>query len=405
MIADGRAPAARTSVLPGLQKHDEPVTLRTVCAGGQRSRPDSDLTRPGVWGLLAFNPRRNAPGVEMRIQRSATVAATLVLAALPILASGVAAGGGGDARSAGQAAEHSRIVSHWTEARLRAAVPRDFAFDSVRGFHAVPKAKPQPPGGGGGNTTGASWPNGTGKVYKATGKVYFEMGSSGYVCSGTALSNSRGGTDGVVLTAGHCAYDETARAFAQNWLFIPQFDSSPTFTCASTTFGCWTAKALVVNNGYASAGGFNNQAVRYDWAFAVVGGGGKTTGANLDLDATVGNFSHQATEMALNTTASAFGYPAAGKYRGKDLTYCQGPTTRDSNPGTNNYKLACNMTGGSSGGPWFSGFDATGNAGVARSLNSYGYSGQSFMYGPIFNSTTTSTYNAANSAATNTIVP
>ena len=338
----------------------------------------------------------------MRIQRSATVAALVALVALPILASGAAAGAG-NAQAARERAEHNRIVSYWTPARVRAAIPRDFAFDSVRGYHVVPNAKPQPPGGGG-NTTGASWPNGTGKVYKATGKVLFTMGGSQYVCSGTSLSNSRGGTDGVVISAGHCAYDETAGAFATNWLFVPQFDSNPTFTCASTAFGCWTAKALVVHNGYASAGGFNNQAVRYDWAFAVVGGGGKTSGANIDLDTAVGNFAKSDSEMTVNTVASAYGYPAAGKYRGKDLTYCQGPTTRDTNPGTNNYKLACNMTGGSSGGPWLSGADASGNAGVIRSLNSYGYSGQSFMYGPIFNGTTTSTSSAANSANVNTVV-
>ena len=340
----------------------------------------------------------------MRIQRSAIVAATFVLAALPVLASGAAAGGGADSRTARAAAEHTRIVGYWTEARLRAAVPRDFVFDSVRGARIAPQAKPGG-GGGGGDTTGASWPNGLGKVYKSTGKVYFVMGSSAYVCSGTALSNSRGGTDGVVITAGHCAYDETAGAFATNWLFIPQFDSSPTFTCANTAFGCWTAKALVVHDGFASAGGFNNTAVRYDWAFAVVGGGGKTSGANLDLDTTVGNFGYQASEMSLNTVADAFGYPAAQKYHGKDLVYCQGPTTRDANAGTNNYKLACGMTGGSSGGPWFSGFNATtGDTGTIQSLNSYGYAGQSFMYGPIFNGNTTSTYNAANGATSNTIV-
>ncbi|HEX2753835.1 MAG TPA: hypothetical protein VHM48_00130 [Candidatus Limnocylindrales bacterium] len=339
----------------------------------------------------------------MRIQRSAAVAATFVLAALPALASGAVAGGGADPQAARQTAEHGRIISYWTEARMRAAVPRDFVFDSVRGAQIAPQAKPG--GGSGGDTTGASWPNGKGKVYKATGKVYFVMGPSAYVCSGTALSNSRGGTDGVVITAGHCAYDETAGAFATNWLFIPQFDSSPTFTCANTAYGCWTAKALVVHNGFASAGGFNNSAIKYDWSFAVVGGGGKTAGANLDLDTTVGKFGYLASEMALNTVADAFGYPAAQKYHGNDLTYCQGPTTRDSNAGTNNYKLACGMTGGSSGGPWFSGFNTTtGDAGTIQSLNSYGYSGQSFMYGPIFNGNTTTTYNAANSATTNTIV-
>ncbi len=343
----------------------------------------------------------------MRIQRSASVAATLVLAALPVLAGGALAAGNGGGPAA-ERAEHNRIVSFWTPARMQAATPRDYAFDSVRGYHIAPQAKPgggHGGGGGGGNTTGASWPNGKGKVYRATGKVYFVMGSSAYVCSGTALSNSRGGTDGVVITAGHCAYDETAHAFATDWLFIPQFDSNPTFTCGSTAYGCWTAKALVVHDGFASAGGFNNTAIKYDWAFAVVGGGGKTASSNLDLDATVGNFGYSFSEMSLNTVADAFGYPAAGKYHGNDLTYCQGPTTRNSNAGTNNYKLACNMTGGSSGGPWFSGFNtSTGDAGTIQSLNSYGYSGQSSMYGPIFNANTTATYNAAGTATSNTIV-
>lgn len=341
----------------------------------------------------------------MRIRRSAAIVATFVLAALPATVAGVSAdGGGASSDAAARAARHQAIVRHWTPARMKAAIPRDFVFDAVRGYHLDPKAKPGGGGGGGGNTTGASWPNGRGKIYRAVGKVYFEMGGSGYVCSGTALGDSRNAYS-LVITAGHCAYDETAGAFATGWLFIPQFDSNPTFTCASTAWGCWTAEALVVNGGYARAGGFNNQAVQYDWAFAVVGNGGKVGATSPQLDATVGTFSHLSSEMSLNTVADAFGYPAAGKYRGNDLTYCQGPTTRDSNAGTNNYKLACNMTGGSSGGPWLSGFDtATGDTGTIQSLNSYGYSGQSFMYGPIFNTTTTQTYNAADGATTNTIV-
>ncbi len=63
------------------------------------------------------------------------------------------------------------------------------------------------------------------------------------------------------------------------------------------------------------------------------------------------------------------------------------------------------MTGGSSGGPWLSGFNATtGDTGTIESLNSYGYSGQSNMYGPKFNSTTTDTYNVADGATQNQIV-
>jgi hypothetical protein len=339
----------------------------------------------------------------MRLRRPAALAAMLVLGAVPIIASGAAAGGA-DPASARQAAEHQRIVSFWTEARMRAAVPRDFVFDS-RGAHLAPTAKPGS-GGGGGSTTGASWPNGTGKVYKSTGKVYFVMGPSAYVCSGTALGDSRA-TYSLVITAGHCVYDESSggglAGFATNWLFIPQFDSSPTFTCANTAYGCWTATALVVNRGFANAGGFTTTATHYDWGFAVVGSGGKS---NAQLDTIVQPFGYAATAMGGSTTVDAFGYPAAGKYHGNDLVYCQGPLGFDANTSNTNYKLACGMTGGSSGGPWLSGFSTTtGDSGTIQSLNSYGYSGQSNMYGPIFNSTTTTTYNAANSATTNTIVP
>ena len=340
----------------------------------------------------------------MRIQRSATMAAVFVLAALPIVASGVSAGGGATTEAARQRAEHRAVVAHWTEARMRAAVPRDFTFDSVRGYHLDPKAKPGTGGGTGANTIGASWPNGRGKVYRAVGKVYFEMGGGGYVCSGTSISNSRSGTASVVITAGHCAYDETARRFATNWLFIPQFDSNPTFTCGSTAYGCWTAQAIVVHRGYASAGGFNNQAVQHDWAFVAVGPGGKSGTAALDDE--VDDFGYSFSEMSLNTVAAAFGYPASGKYRGNDLVYCQNPTTRDSAVGTNNYRMACNMTGGSSGGPWFSGFAATtGESGTIQSLNSYGYSGVTAMFGPIFDERTTMTYDAAVNATGNQIVP
>ena len=106
----------------------------------------------------------------------------------------------------------------------------------------------------------------------------------------------------------------------------------------------------------------------------------------------------------------AFGYPAAGKYKGKDLTYCAGAITEDSQVANATWGMACNMTGGSSGGPWLTGVnDQTGSTSASQlgSLNSYGYSGQSVMYGPKFNSDTKAVYDAANSTQTvaDTIVP
>ena len=62
---------------------------------------------------------------------------------------------------------------------------------------------------------------------RASGKVWFEMGTDAYICSGAVVHDTRSDYS-LVLTAGHCAYDETNRAFATNWMFIPQFDSNPT---------------------------------------------------------------------------------------------------------------------------------------------------------------------------------
>jgi len=342
----------------------------------------------------------------MRLRRTAALAALVVLTVLPLVGGQVAASGS-SADAARAAAEHQRIVNFWTPARMRAAIPRDVAFDPVRGYHVVPQAKPG--GGVGGNTTGSSWPNGLGKVYKATGKVYFQMNGGGWICSGTALQDGRTGYS-IVITAGHCVYDEengngSLSGFATNWLFIPQFDSKPTYTCSDTEFGCWTATALVARREFANAGGFTTTATHYDWGFAVVGSGGKS---NAQLDATVGTFSYSQAAMNANTLVDAFGYPAAQKYHGSDLVYCQGPIGFDTHPGANSgtYRLPCGMTGGSSGGPWFSGFNTTtGDTGTIQSLNSYGYSGETAMYGPKFNSDTSATYNAADKATTNTLVP
>src|SRR4029079_17772270 len=190
--------------------------------------------------------------------------------------------------------------------------PRDVVFDPVRGYHIAPQARPGGGGGGGGNTTGASWPNGRGKGYKATGKVYFQMNGGGWVCSGTAIGDGRT-TFSLVITAGHCVYDEenghgALSGFATNWLFVPQFDSSPTFTCANTAYGCWTATALVARREFANAGGVTTTATHYDWGFAVVGNGGKAGAPSNQLDATVGTFGTSFSNMTGTTVVDAFGY-------------------------------------------------------------------------------------------------
>ena len=322
-----------------------------------------------------------------RSKAAAAAALLTVLALLPLAVAPVAAGD----PSANAKAEHERIGKYWTAERIANAKPRDFVRTDAGKF--VPKAKP----GGSGSGTGASWTGG-GPVVQRTGKVLFTMDGGNWVCSASAIGDSRS-THSLVLTAGHCAYDEVNRAFATNWTYVPSFDTAPTFTCAQATYGCWTASGLVVHNGYATAGGFNTQATLHDFAFAIVGAGGKTSS---QLDA-LGTYGIAYPAISTGGTVHAFGYPAAGKYHGNDLTYCTGPTFNDQYNGNQTWGIACNMTGGSSGGPWLAGF--TNTAGTATSLNSYGYSGIRNMYGPKFNSNTQAFYNRANTTTGNSIVP
>jgi len=290
-----------------------------------------------------------------------------------------------------------RVVNYWTPARMAAAQPREFVR-AGNGFQ--PKAKP---GAGGGNVTGASWTKG-GAVVDRVGKVFFHMGGGDWQCSGSVAQDSRTGYS-LVLTAGHCAVDEATGEFATNWLFMPSWDRQPaTFStaCSASLYGCWTAQALVAHRQFATAGSFNEQATRYDFAFAVVGAGGKD---GSQLDAKVGSYAlANFGSIAVGTKMYAFGFPASGKYHGNDLTYCAGNIFEDASNANSTWGMACDMTGGSSGGPWFAAFNESTGVGTLGSLNSYGYSGVRNMYGPKFNSNTQAVYNAANSATSNTLV-
>jgi V8-like Glu-specific endopeptidase len=340
----------------------------------------------------------------MPSRRLLAVVAVFTTLAIPVFAGEAAAGG--PPADPGANSRHDQIVAHWTPERMRAAKPRDVEADENRGFSPVGKPGGGGGGGGGGSALtvlGASWTDTTTLVYKASGKVYFEMGGNGYICSGAVVQDNR--TDySLVLTAGHCAYDETGRAFATNWMFIPQFDSNPTYTCAQTAFGCWTAEALVVHSGYATAGAYNTQATVHDYAIAVVGPGGKS---KVDqLDARVGAFLIRFSSVDPGTQTYAFGYPAAGQYGGSDLVYSTGKVQND--PLNNNltYALGSDMTGGSSGGPWMTAFTA--GAGTLTSVNSYTYrSVKNVMHGPKFDVRTQAVFSAADNAATleDTIVP
>jgi hypothetical protein len=298
----------------------------------------------------------------------------------------------------------SNVIDFWTPTRLDDANTRELVFD--KGAKSARVESVRKGGGSGGSTTkgpkqstttstGKSWTAG-GLPLAATGKVFFTFGSSTYVCSGSVVTDDK--TDrSIVLTAGHCVYDQASSQFASNWIFIPAYDSKPKGSCTDPAnpfpYGCWTARSLMVHSDFSSQTSFNAISTQSDWAFAVIG----ANASGAQLDATVGSFAFNESGLtATNQAAYAFGYPAASPYSGADLVYCNGNIFADTNNSSATWGLACNMTGGSSGGPWMSAFSTSTNSGALSSVNSYKYSNDSTkMYGPKFDSRTRSTLNAA----------
>jgi hypothetical protein len=262
---------------------------------------------------------------------------------------------------------------YWNSDRLERAIPRDESRQS-------PQAKPG--GGGGGGSQGSSW-TGNANVRRTTGKVFFTLGNTNYVCSGSTVQDGNANVS-VVLTAGHCVEDGASGGFGTNWIYVPDYERWTAKSCTTDPSRCYAASRLVTSSAWASSGDFN-----YDVAFGVVAGN--------DLESTWGS---QAIGFNLPTGQMmySFGYPAAGKYTGGSLIYCNG-TVRD-DPYSLDQGMSCGMTGGSSGGPWYANFNPSTGVGTANSLNSFKYSNDSrTMYGPYFGNYANAVYTNAASGS------
>ena len=280
---------------------------------------------------------------------------------------------------------------YWTLAKMKTAHPFEMQFDSKTHLgkrEVIQNAKKQPPPSDA--VTGSPWTQ-SGLAQSATGKVFFTMGIINYVCSG-ALVKETDTARSIVLTAGHCVYDPKT-GIADNWMFVPDYDAlqlSPFSSCDEED-GCWYADKLLAHTGFTDELGFTDTATMYDWGFAVIQSDGATPlpdkdGANA--------FTLDESGLSENSQGYSFGYPAAGKYRGSDLIYCKGNVFSDSKNNDATWGMVCDMTGGSSGGPWLSDFVA--GDGKLSSLNSYKYTNdRRRMYGRKFDSNTRDTFEEA----------
>jgi hypothetical protein len=254
-------------------------------------------------------------------------------------------------------------------------------------------------GGGGGDTvTNAEWTGGA--VQNAAGRIYFEMPSNarrtrwaGYVCSGTVV-NDAGGVTGrsVIVTASHCVYDDANKAFARNVLFIPnQAGTSGAGTdlnCANDPIGCWTPSFGVVDINWTTRTFPDN--VAWDYAFYVV----NDTGAHTQgLTQTSNSLDSAVTELSISFAPPAHDDSVPGAASG-DFTHALGYSYSDdpnfmycaedmTTEGAVNWWLpSCDLSGGSSGGPWLQPMNEGTGVGTIISVNSWGYTNSPGMAGP-----------------------
>jgi len=260
-------------------------------------------------------------------------------------------------------------------------------------------------GGGSGDTVAnAAWPQG-GAVQTAVGRIYFEMPSNsrrtrwaGYVCSGTVVNDGSSSGRSVIVTASHCVYDDTTKAFARNVLFIPNQDGTTgagtDLNCANDPLGCWTASFGLVDINWTTRTFPNN--VAWDYAFYVVNNTGAHSGtaAPEALELATGTLPISFASVAVNdgvpgSASGDFTYALGYSYsEDPNFMYCAEDMTTE---GTVNWWLpSCGLSGGSSGGPWVQPMNTGTGSGNIISVNSWGYTNSPGMAGPKLSGTSAS---------------
>ncbi|GAA2210303.1 peptidase [Nonomuraea monospora] len=278
--------------------------------------------------------------------------------------------------AADTAAERRQVLTYWTEGRMEAARPLQAPAPKTRTADEPEQGAPFAREAQAARTPGEAWTGG-GAVARTTGRIFFTTATGrNSSCSGTAVTSAN---KSVVLTAGHCV--KMNGAFHTNWVFVPGYDRG------SRPFGTWPATRLLTTPQWNA-----REDVGFDVAAAVVA---PVDGRTL-VDAVGGQ--GVAFNQPRRQQLYAFGYPALAPYDGSKLIHCSGRAFDDF-MGSDDLVLTCNMTGGSSGGPWMLNFNESTGLGTQNSVNSFKYSfAPDWMLGPYFGNEAQAVYQSAQTA-------
>ncbi|BCK72696.1 peptidase [Streptomyces libani subsp. rufus] len=257
------------------------------------------------------------------------VAGTALVLAVPIPATAVA--GPAPAASADQvsvlsytAKERQEALAYWTPARIKAV------GKSVDLGPTGPKAKP--------------W---RGTALKTVGRLFFVNANGADTwCTATAVKSAN---RSAVMTAAHCVRRGSS-PFNTNieMVFVPAYSKG------KMPYGAFAVRTAVTPRNWEndSTDDLSTLVVDADKS------GRKLTdvvgGQDIAFNRPVGG------------TISAFGYSATRPQLGEELLHCVGTAKEKSGV----QAIPCDMSGGSSGGPWLADFNATTGKGTLVSVNS-----------------------------------
>jgi V8-like Glu-specific endopeptidase len=211
---------------------------------------------------------------------------------------------------------------------------------------------------------------------QTVGKVYFTDPANGlnYVCSAATVNS---GKKRLVTTAGHCVHGGAGGQWMTNWTFVPRYREG------SRPFGTWYAYQLTSRTAW-----INSSNSDEDMGIVIMN---SLNGQNI-VNVVGGNGLRW--NWGYSVSVTILGYPAGPPFTGELQYFCQGTTW---NGHAQQVRAWCNMTGGSSGGPWLQEYNDSTGLGYTNSVVSHRHSDPSQMDGPYFDNDIKSLYDFAES--------
>ncbi len=203
--------------------------------------------------------------------------------------------------------------------------------------------------------------------YSTVGKLFFKQGDNFYFCSAASIGNNG------IWTAGHCIHKGDGTTWSKDVVFVPGYQNG------NAPFGVWSAFELWTTPEWFSSGD-----LRYD-----IGGVILNLNGGFTISQIVG-----ALGFAYNQGASMhwtnIAYPSAPPFSGAKQQICAASFAYadTSKPNPSPIAMGCDMTSGSSGGPWILSFGGSASSqNYLNGNNSYRYSSHpKELFSPYFDS-------------------